>query len=117
MLEKNDPATVTLDNIVFRTNLPLPVPVNKCCIFFHGWNGSENSMQLFFSDLPENMGYFAPRAFFPTREGGYTWAGSLIEFNAIQENKRSPLDELLGSVRQINTKLAVWFKYFNINQF
>jgi phospholipase/carboxylesterase len=114
MLAKNNSSVIYRQGIILRTNLPLSNPPDKVAILFHGWNGDENSMQIFFPDLPEDIAIIAPRAFHRTNEGGYTWARSLTSWSIIEENTRSPLPDLMDSVQRINQNLDSWLKYFSL---
>jgi phospholipase/carboxylesterase len=100
---------------IFRSNLSLGQQASKVCLLLHGWNGDENSMQIFFSNLPEDMGIIAPRAFYPTNENGYTWASSMTSWSIIQSNQRSPLDELNDSAEILVNHLYSWLKFLTID--
>ncbi|MCE1255303.1 MAG: dienelactone hydrolase family protein [Anaerolineae bacterium] len=87
----------------------------KLCLLLHGWNGDENSMQIFFSDFSEEYAIIAPRAFYPTEEGGYTWAPSFTKWSRIPDVEPKALDELSLSAEKLYSLIPQWIKFFNLN--
>jgi phospholipase/carboxylesterase len=45
----------------------------RLLVMIHGWTGSEDSMWIFASRLPNQVAVLAPRGPFPAKEGGYSW--------------------------------------------
>lgn len=65
--------TITLNGLVIRIRQSTgdgPFPV---FLLLHGWTGDENSMWVFTSRVPENSLIIAPRGYYPTKAGGYSW--------------------------------------------
>ena len=100
--------------LVFRSNLTPDRPVNKLCLLLHGWDGDENSMQIFFSDFPEDVGLIAPRAPHKTKEKGYTWAYSLTDWSIIQSTPHSHHEELIESAGNLVGAVDIWARFFGI---
>ena len=111
---KNDSTVILHQNVLLRVSRTNPSS-QKLCLLLHGWNGDENSMQIFFSNLPEEYALIAPRAFYPTVEGGYTWAPSLTQWTRIPEKEPLALDELIQSSRRIYELLPQWIKFLDLN--
>jgi phospholipase/carboxylesterase len=101
-------------NTILRVSLPT-VSNHKLCILIHGWNGDENSMQIFSSDVPENYVLIAPRAFYSTEEGGYTWIPSLTRWAMVSENEDFPLKELVSSAQRLLQAIPEWIKLLDLN--
>jgi phospholipase/carboxylesterase len=107
-------STVLLhQNNILRVSLP-KTPTNKLCLMLHGWNGDENSMQVFFSDIPENTAIIAPRAFHSTRETGYTWIPSYTQWSQIKTGTDIPVQELLLSSIQLIDLIPTWTKFLGL---
>jgi len=98
---------------IFRTNIPSHHAVTKIGLLLHGWNGDENSMQIFFSDFPDNVGLIAPRAPYPTSENGFTWAPSLTNWAFIKSAQPSQLSELMTSAAALVENLKTWTSFLN----
>jgi phospholipase/carboxylesterase len=114
MPEKKTDAVILHQGFIFKTNLLASKSPENIVILIHGWNGNENSMNIFIQDIPDTIGFIAPRGFYPTQERGYTWAPSLVKWEVIQESKRSSLSELLTSVKIFKDQLENWFNFLTV---
>jgi phospholipase/carboxylesterase len=71
--------TISLNSWVMRIHHPAgngPFPV---LLLLHGWTGDENSMWVFVPRMPEKSLIIAPRGYFPTKAGGYSWHPEINE--------------------------------------
>ena len=115
MLDMNNSAVFYHQGTIFRSNISQGQKSQKACLLFHGWNGDENAMRIFFSNLPDDMSIIAPRAFYPTNENGFSWAPSLTRWAEIESNQRSSMVELKESAVNIANQLNSWFGLVGIH--
>jgi len=103
------------EGLVFRSNLSQGQAVSKLCLLLHGWDGDENSMQIFFSDFPEDVGIIAPRAPHKTKSKGYTWAYSFTDWAVIQNTPQFQAGELRESAADLVNAVQKWNGFFNLD--
>jgi phospholipase/carboxylesterase len=65
--------SITLDGVVMRVRQPTGHGPFSVFLLLHGWTGDENSMWIFTSRVPENSLIIAPRGYYPTKAGGFSW--------------------------------------------
>ena len=64
---------ISIDGWMMHVRQPTgdgPYPV---LVLLHGWTGDENSMWVFAPRLPEKALIIAPRGYYPSKAGGYSW--------------------------------------------
>jgi phospholipase/carboxylesterase len=52
---------------------PGAAPGGPLLVLLHGWTGDENSMWVFVGQVPAAWSVIAPRAPYPSPDGGYSW--------------------------------------------
>ncbi|MEN6408516.1 MAG: alpha/beta fold hydrolase [Anaerolineaceae bacterium] len=77
-------------------------------LLMHGWSGDENVMNVFTSRFPTTRWYLAPRAPFPTPDGGFGW------FIPTQ-GQHSTLDDFRPQVEGVLAWLDAWSKGSGVN--
>jgi phospholipase/carboxylesterase len=65
--------TLQLHDWVLKYRQSLGGEARKVFLLVHGWTGDEDSMWVFASRLPEDALLIAPRAPYPSEQGGFSW--------------------------------------------
>jgi phospholipase/carboxylesterase len=64
---------ITINDLVLRIRMPKTTGPNPVILMLHGRTGDQDSMWVFSDRLPEEGILIAPRGFYQTEFGGYTW--------------------------------------------
>lgn len=72
-------------------------------LLVHGWSGDENVMSVFTSRFPTTRWYLAPRAPFPTPDGGFGWF-------IPSDGQHATLEDFRPQVEGVLSWLDIWGK-------
>ena len=118
MPTETDTHLLTYNNWTLRVRRPAQNPA-RLLLLLHGWTGDENSMWVFARNLSPHFWMLAPRAPYPTEEGGYSWRGlknGTLGWPTLTE-LRPAADALVRLVDNLSASTAVDASTFDVMGF
>jgi phospholipase/carboxylesterase len=104
------PETLEIDGRIFNQILPSGTGPHPIMLMLHGWTGDENAMWIFAPRLPKNALVLAPRGFYETPWGGYSWHEQRSSEWPITDDFKPAIESLLEILTPDNFPFADFSK-------
>lgn len=93
---ENDTQILHINDWVLRIRTPRSSAPYPVILMLHGWTGDEDAMWVFFSRLPKDHLFIAPRGLYKTPWGGYGWQENMGKVWPSVEDLKPAIEALIN---------------------